>query len=523
MKKRVCSEKKGFTLIEMMLVLAVMMAIVVVKAQQIQTGNMSYIASTLSQQVRTVADAANSYIVMNYAELSKLSGDNVSCQTDGVCSVTVENLKNQNFLPPNYNDSSVFKNPYVIQLKRTGSAPNYMFKGVVLTKGYSTNVKANPVILGEALKDIGQDGGLNTKDGYISGLMSKWSATSTDFPTLEGKINYIGAYIGSLSGAYNVYLRRDGSLPMTGNLNMGGNSINNAQDINADGNVVAGGNISAGGTVTAGGQVIAHNGYGDKMELGGDAYGDDYEIRLDSAKMLNIYSPNAASYTTVLKIDNNMRIGQRLGLMGLDPNNLPSGWGGGLRTFDVYASGTVATGDDNGNIAAGMNSTGRIWATGEVSGNTLLADSINTEGASCSTNGLISKLSNGTLLSCVNNRWVSGSSGILQRVGTNSLSITSSGSYKYLTVQISTKFYAQDGSNSRYANFNVLVNGNIIDTINNEQDVRKSGNKGHYWGYDGTGVIYRGYSININSGDVISIQPTSSNMVDFSNIIATAS
>lgn len=38
--------------------------------------------------------------------------------------------------------------------------------------------------------------------------------------------------------------------------------------------------------------------------------------------------------------------------------NLPSGWGGGLRTWDVYASGTIATGDDSGNIKASISNDG---------------------------------------------------------------------------------------------------------------------------------------------------------------------
>lgn len=38
---------------------------------------------------------------------------------------------------------------------------------------------------------------------------------------------------------YSVYLRRDGTLPMTGDLNMGGKSINNAKDITAAGTMMA--------------------------------------------------------------------------------------------------------------------------------------------------------------------------------------------------------------------------------------------------------------------------------------------
>jgi hypothetical protein len=78
---------------------------------------------------------------------------------------------------------------------------------------------------------------------------------------------------------------------MTGDLNMGGNNINNAKNITASGTGSFGGNITSGGTVTAAGQVVAHNGYGDTIALGGDAAGNDYEIRLSNGtKPLSVFS-----------------------------------------------------------------------------------------------------------------------------------------------------------------------------------------------------------------------------------------
>jgi hypothetical protein len=61
--------------------------------------------------------------------------------------------------------------------------------------------------------------------------------------------------------------------------------------------------------------------------------------------------------------------------MGYDPNNLPSGWGGGLRTLDVYGSGTLAAGDDSGNIKSYMNAVGNIYGSNNItSGNTINAN-----------------------------------------------------------------------------------------------------------------------------------------------------
>ncbi|EPG3392879.1 shufflon system plasmid conjugative transfer pilus tip adhesin PilV, partial [Klebsiella pneumoniae] len=252
--------------------------------------------------------------------------------------------------------------------------------------------------------------------------------------------------VGYNSSLYAIYLRRDGTLPMTGNLNMGGNDINNVKNITASGTGNFGGNITTAGSVTATGQVTAHNGYGDTITFGGDGAGDDYEIRLSNGvRPLSIYSPNAANYTTVLKVWKNALIQQRLSTNGLDPNDLPSGWSGGLRTNDVYAAGTVGAGS-GGAVNAYMNSSGNIyasndvnvghqvnaqyvWASGNLNSNYIHSNGnidadgrlnageflyINGKanvGANCSPNGLQGTDSTGLLLSCVGGKWTKASGG----------------------------------------------------------------------------------------------------------------
>lgn len=351
--------KKAFSLVETLLVLAVMLVFVVYKIQAVQQENMDYMGKTVAQQIKTVSDATNAYIVMKYGDISSFKNSEISCNTGtNTCTIPISVLKSNYLLKPNFSEKTIFGQPYEIQIKRQGTSPSYMIGGIVLTKGngtYDSNLTSQ--IMGRALRNLGVDGGVVKTAGKISGLSGNWSATSSDYPILSGKTNYIGNAVGSLSGAYYAYLRRDGTLPMTGNLNMGGQDINNAT------------NITASNTITSGHEVIAHNGYGDQIAFGGDAAGNDYEIRLgNGARPLTLYSPSAAAYTTVLNINRNTKIEQRLGLMGRDPNDLPSNWGGGLRTLDVYADGTVGAGT-NQQVNAYLNSSGDVYASRNITGN----------------------------------------------------------------------------------------------------------------------------------------------------------
>lgn len=141
----------------------------------------------------------------------------------------------------------------------------------------------------------------------------------------------------------------------------------------------------------------------------------------------------------------NARIQQRLATNDLDPNDLPSGWSGGLRTNDVYAAGTVGAGS-GGAVNAYMNSSGNIyasndvnvghqvnaqyvWASGNLNSNYIHSNGnidadgrlnageflyINGKanvGANCSPNGLQGTDSTGLLLSCVGGKWTKASGG----------------------------------------------------------------------------------------------------------------
>lgn len=443
--------KKGFSLLELTLVLGVGTMVAFMKFQDMKASQEDFTAKTAGEQIRQIGEAVNGYINLRYDKLSTLTPSSSQSNDPGPrtcntseCEITYQTLINEGLLPVSYSGINIYKSPYKILLKRGGTAPNYVINGlVVATTAWIEGGKTRYDLLGKAMQTAGIDSGMTQSTTVISGMQGQWQESSSNFSNITGS-GLLGFRTGFNSTLYSIYLRRDGTLPMTGDLNMGGNNINNAKNITASGTGSFGGNITSGENINAAKEVIAHNGYGDTITLGGDAAGNDYEIRLGTAKPLTLYSPSAGNYTTVLQVNRNAKIDQRLGLMGYDPNELPSGWGGGLRTLDVYAAGTVGAGS-GGAVNAYMNSSGNIfasndinaghqvnaqyvWASGNLNSNYVHSNGnidangrinagefvyINGQaniGWGCSPNGVVGRTPEGKVISCVNGVW-SGSTG----------------------------------------------------------------------------------------------------------------
>jgi len=461
MKKQ---NKKGFSLLELVLVLGVGSMMAFMRFQDMKNEQETIMANAVGQQIKQVGEAVNGYINIRYDKLSTLTSSSSQssdpgprvCNASG-CEITYQTLVNEGLLPASHTGINAQKSSYKIILKRSGSIPNYVINGLITTTlPWMEGDKYRYDLLGRAMQAAGIDSGMTQSATLASGLQGAWKETSTVYSNITSA-GLMAYRVGYDSAMYSVYLRRDGTLPMTGNLNMGANDIDNAKNITASGTGDFGSDITSGGTVTAAGQVIAHNGYGDMITFGGDAANNDYEIRLGAAKQLTLYSPSAGNYTTVLQVNRNVKIDQRLGIMGYDPNDLPAGWGGGLRTLDVYAAGTLATGS-GGNLTSYMNVTGvhtqsnitasgNITAGGDITGNGVYGNYIHSNGnidangrvnvgefvyingqanlgAGCSPNGLQGRSSDGSLLSCVNGLWSNSFSG---EISSNSFNLGFSG------------------------------------------------------------------------------------------------
>ncbi|HBK4842580.1 MULTISPECIES: shufflon system plasmid conjugative transfer pilus tip adhesin PilV [Enterobacteriaceae] len=450
--------KKGFSLLELTLVLGVGTMVAFMKFQDMKNEQESIMASAVGQQMKQIGEAVNGYINIRYDKLSTLSnaagtGTDPGPRTcsGSVCKITYQTLINEGLLPSTYTGTNANKSSYKIILKRDGTSPNYVINGLITTStAWIEGGKTRYDLLGKAMQTAGIDSGMTQSSSSVSGYSGAWSNNATDFNNIT-QAGLLGYRVGYDSAMYSVYLRRDGTLPMTGDLDMGGKNINNAQNITASGATTSGtlksmgdtnvggnltvtgnstmtgslqvnNNINATGNVNAGNWVWAKNGYGDSIGFGGDAFpgglGPDYELLLGANRPLTIHSPNSnRGQDVILDIDGNTRIQTKLATNSLNPNDIPSGWEGGLRTQDVYGSGTIGAGI-GGNVNAYINSAGNIYASGNITGSTLdstgratvgeylQVNGLATSGQPCLNNGLQGRDAEGSALSCVNGLWV---------------------------------------------------------------------------------------------------------------------
>lgn len=394
----------GFSLIEIMLVLTVAASMTLLKIRDISEDQENIRSRIVGEQIKSVGNAVNSYIVIRYNQISLFKSSSNSPDDPGpricsgtICTITTQTLINEGFLPVSFNGKNVNGSDYTIQLKRSGSNPNYVVNGLIVANNPWTDGKTIKFdLIGRAMQFAGSDSGVNKTDTTTTGYAGIWSEKQTDYPSInkKGQMSYRVGYDSSL---YSVYLRRDGGLPMTGDLNMDGHNINNVAGLNATGNIVTSGNIS-GKNITA-------------------------------TSDLNV--SNNAIVGNNIEVGNNIKAKGNIGTYGYEPDDIPKGWYGGLRTWDVVASGTIVVLTEGKKATDGdymtlisqkgyINTKGSINATGDkgiitasgnitsggvVSGNTLLPKSTVVVGSTCATIGEISKDAEGYTLSCQSGKW----------------------------------------------------------------------------------------------------------------------
>jgi prepilin-type N-terminal cleavage/methylation domain-containing protein len=365
--------RRGFTLIELILVLSVGSMIMMLSFQGMKRGTENDQARIVGQQMQEVGRAVDTYIASRYTPISQLQSAAGGAADPGprtcsgtTCTITVQTLVNEGLLPATYKNLNSFGAGYTITLNVTGTSPNWNVVGVVTTdKPWTVGGVVRYDLLGQAMATAGADSGMSRSSAArIDGYGGVWTAPITTGQAL----GLLGFQVGTGTGLYSVYLRRDGTLPMTGDLNLSdgtNHNIINANNVTGTGRFTSAqtytnyvnlaGNLDMTGTATVGGSlgVTGATTVGQNLTVNGSSHIAGGE-----------------------SVGGTITAGGNLATNGLSPSDFPSGSGGGLRTWDVDAGGTVGVGvgtaglpfgnTANAAYAAGMTRNGDMWANGSL-------------------------------------------------------------------------------------------------------------------------------------------------------------
>ncbi|EHF4997340.1 shufflon system plasmid conjugative transfer pilus tip adhesin PilV [Enterobacter hormaechei] len=407
MKKQ---NKKGFSLLELILVLGVGSMMAFMRFQDMKTEQENVMAKAVGQQMKQIGEAVNGYINIRYDKLSTLTSSSSQSSDPGprTCNgsgfeITYQTLINEGLLPVSYTGVNAQKSSYKIMLKRSGATPNYVVNGLITTTlPWSESGKLRYDLLGKAMQEAGIDSGMTRTTSNAFGYGGQWSETSANFNNITSA-GQLAFRVGFNSALYSVYLRRDGTLPMTGNLNMGGQSVYNAQDITAAGTTTTG--ILETNTATVGATLNV---------AGVTTLASDLNVSGNGQVNGNLNSNKTLSGATVTSRSETYTQNwfRTLGDGGIYFQKYGGGWNmGDTATINAYGGKNVQT--SAGFYGGYIKSTGNIDANGRVNaGEFIYINGQANVGWGCSPNGLQGRTPEGAILSCVNGVWKSSSARI---------------------------------------------------------------------------------------------------------------
>ncbi|PXW26312.1 prepilin-type N-terminal cleavage/methylation domain-containing protein [Paraburkholderia caballeronis] len=401
-----CRPRRGFTLIELILVLAVGSMITLLSFQGMKRDTESNQARIVGQQMQTVGRAVDTYIASRYTPISQLQGAAGGASDPGprtcsgtTCTITIQTLVSEGLLPVTYQNLNSYGSGYNITLNVTGTAPNWNVVGVVTTaKPWTVGGVTRYDLLGRAMAAAGADSGMSRSSASrIDGYGGVWNAPITISPAL----GLLGFQVGTGTGLYSVYLRRDGTLPMTGDLNLSdgtNHNIINASNVTGTGRFTSAqtytnyvnlaGNLDMTGTATIQGSA----------NVNGQVVAQGMIWSANSLQTAGGVSANGEIYSgTTVQTPGTMWAGGNITANGMiwSANSLQTA-GGVSANGEIYSGTTVQT-------------PGTMWAGGNITGNYLIPSGSASVGGSCSPSGAIGTDGSQTLF-CKNGGWSSAGS-----------------------------------------------------------------------------------------------------------------
>lgn len=407
--------KIGFSLIEIMLVLSIVIVFTSFKLLEIQKETETLLSKNVAEQMKSVAAATNAYINLNYENLIALKSDaqsGLTCEASKqLCNLTLSTLKKSHLLPNAVNNKSLLGPDYKIVLKRDGVAPNYMINGLVYMDEPAKKDSKNSydkIFNGMVLQQAGPDAGI-IENNKINGYKGSWLANVSSYG-IPNKNGLLGMNVGYSANMYSVYLRRDGTLPMMGNLNLGNNDINNAKNITSTGVInsnklvvnkanskdLTSDNIKTNTSLTANGLNVLNG----QTTINGEYF--------------NVNS-NSTIFTKDVAIKGDLKVDKTAQFDGFAKFNgsiLASNSTADLGTLKVNDALTVK-GNSNleGEVTMGVfgkdvkAADGNLTAKGNLEASLLIPKSTVVLGAVCQPKGAIAQDNIGSLLSCQNGKW----------------------------------------------------------------------------------------------------------------------
>lgn len=479
MQTDICSRQSGYTLAEMIIVVMIAGILSSIGMTAMQALSENNIASNLGTGLNAIYTATSSYVVANQ---SPLSNNQPVAGFANPLAPTVQELSANHFLPGGFSSKGYGGGTWIVQIQQQGVCPGScnLVWTVYLNKAPMENGQPSVKLAGSAAQKSGVMAGYSSSasPATITGINSQWSA-----------VNPMGAQVGILAAQGNFnntqfaqFLPRSGNLPMTGDLqmtdttgtahNINGVNTVNATTVNANTGIFGtirklitgtwGGNYAAvlESSMTGGEYMVINGGTADgntyvsaktgaSVFLRPNANDWTHQAFLDTSGTWNvsngvIASGNVVGGSNVIAGNNAVTLSSngRMATNSLNPNDLPAGWGGGVRTWDVYASGTVGAGNGGGaQPSAYMDSAGTIanqnfnvTPSGALTAASLQVNGTSYLGAGC-TNGQIVQDGSGMPLYCINGVFSQtprtattagapcGAPGVISRDGNNNLYI----------------------------------------------------------------------------------------------------
>lgn len=247
----------GFTLLELMVVLAIMAFAAIAAAQKYRDHLRNLQAQSAADNITLLGKAVATYIGKNTATLSAAPYSDV----------TLPQLVASNDLSSTFNGTTPWGSDYRIRVQRVGVAP-YQYKALVYTTTpWVIDGATRFDLVGAAVMRIGGAGGMTYDATGPVGNGGAWSepaaslAPASPYVAAGGQLFYNVAY--SLMDLDALYLRRDGGNTMNAALQMNANAIVGATNINASGAVsatsVAASGALTGATLATSGDITAGN------------------------------------------------------------------------------------------------------------------------------------------------------------------------------------------------------------------------------------------------------------------------